>query len=124
MDSPGAPPPAVLLVLHPSGQRTRTPISPLPFTIGRQADNQLVVRDNRASRNHARIVADKGHYVVEDLNSRHGTWVNGQRISRHILRNSDRIDLGVQEGYQLSFTLESGDLHRLLDQMSAGPLHG
>jgi serine phosphatase RsbU (regulator of sigma subunit) len=112
-------PPAALVVLHPSGQRTRTAIEALPFLIGRQPDNHLVLRDNRASRTHARIVADNGHYVLEDLDSRHGTWVNGQRTKRHILRNSDRIDLGVPESYQLTFTLESGEINRILEQISS-----
>ena len=77
-------PPAALLVLSPSGQRTRVPLEPLPFLLGRQPDNNLVLRDNRASRQHARIVAENGSYVIEDLSSRHGTWVNGERIARHV----------------------------------------
>ncbi len=72
---------AALLVLNPSGQRTRVPLHPLPFLFGRHTDNNLVLRDNRVSRNHARIFVENGHYVVEDLNSRHGTWVNGERIA-------------------------------------------
>jgi len=112
-------PPAALVVLHPSGQRSRIEIETLPFLIGRQPDNHLVLRDNRASRTHARIVGEKGHYVLEDCNSRHGTWVNGERIARHILRNSDRIDLGVPESYQLTFVLESGEINRILDQISS-----
>src|SRR6185503_3974125 len=111
-------PPAALVVLNPSGQRTRTAIEALPFLIGRQPDNNLVLRDNRASRTHARIIAENGQYVLEDLDSRHGTWVNGERIARHILRNSDRIDLGVPESYQLTFTLEAGEINRILDQIS------
>jgi serine phosphatase RsbU (regulator of sigma subunit) len=113
-------PPAALVVLHPSGQRTRTAIESLPFLIGRQPDNDLVLRDNRASRTHARIIADNGHYVLEDLASRHGTWVNGERVARHILRSSDRIDLGVPESYQLTFTLEAGEINRILDQIASG----
>jgi len=112
-------PPAALVVLHPSGQRTRTAIEALPFLIGRQPDNNLVLRDNRASRTHARIIAEKGQYVLEDLDSRHGTWVNGERTARHILRNSDRIDLGVPESYQLTFTLEAGEINRILDRISS-----
>jgi phosphoserine phosphatase RsbU/P len=112
-------PPAALVVLNPSGQRTRTPIEALPFLIGRQPDNNLVLRDNRASRTHARIIAENGQYVLEDLDSRHGTWVNGERVARHILRNSDRIDLGVPESYQLTFTLEAGEINRILDQISS-----
>jgi len=112
-------PPAALVVLHPSGQRTRTAIETLPFLIGRQPDNHLVLRDNRASRTHARVVAENGHYVLEDLDSRHGTFVNGERIARHILRNSDRIDLGVPESYQLTFTLEAVEINRILDKISS-----
>ncbi len=116
--------PAALVVLHPSGQRTRTAIETLPFLVGRQPDNHLVLRDNRASRTHARIIAEKGHYVLEDLDSRHGTFVNGERIKRHILRNSDRIDLGVPESYQLTFTLEAGEINRILDQISSSSRSG
>jgi serine phosphatase RsbU (regulator of sigma subunit) len=112
-------PPAVLLILHPSGQRSRVPLEPIPFTIGRHADNSLVVRDNRASRGHARIVAEGSNYVIEDLNSRHGTWVNGERVARHVLRNSDLIEFGVRESYQLTFSVESGgEIHRILDQIT------
>ena len=112
-------PPAVLFVLNPSGQRTRVLLEPLPFMIGRHADNHLVLRDNRASRSHARIVAENGAYIIEDLNSRHGTWVNGEQIARHVLRNSDRIDLGVRESYQLTFALEPGEINRILDQIAS-----
>jgi sigma-B regulation protein RsbU (phosphoserine phosphatase) len=112
-------PPAALLVLNPSGQRSRVVLEPVPFTIGRHADNNLVLRDNRVSRNHARISAANGAYVLEDLNSRHGTWINGERVARHVLRNSDRIDFGVRESYQLTFTLEHGEINRIIDQISS-----
>lgn len=59
--------PATLIVINPSGNRTRTTLSTVPFTIGRQGDNHLVLRDNRASRNHARILCENGEYYVEDL---------------------------------------------------------
>jgi phosphoserine phosphatase RsbU/P len=111
-------PAASLLILNPSGQRNRVEVQPLPFVLGRHSDNDLVLRDNRVSRTHARIFVEKGHYVVEDLSSRHGTWVNGIRIGRHVLRNSDRIDFGVRESYQLTFTLEPGEIHRILDRFS------
>src|SRR5882724_12920660 len=74
-----APPrPAAVVVTSPSGNRFRVPIESLPFMIGRHADNNLVIRDNRVSRSHARIVADNRTYVIENLNSRHGILVNGE----------------------------------------------
>ena len=83
--------PASLIVIDPNGHRTRVPLAPLPFRIGRQADNDFVVRDSRASRLHARIVAENGKYTVEDAGSRHGTFVNGKRIQKQALANSDKI---------------------------------
>ena len=60
---------ATLVVINPSGNRSRIPLEPLPFAIGRHADNHLVLRDNRASRNHARIVG--GDAVVEAAGQEH-----------------------------------------------------
>jgi serine phosphatase RsbU (regulator of sigma subunit) len=112
-------PGAALLVLAPSGQRSRVEVDKLPFTIGRQPGNGLVLRDNRASRHHAQIVYENGSYFIEDQNSRHGTWVNGERAARRALRNSDRIEFGVRDSYQLTFTLDKADIHRLLDQLAS-----
>jgi sigma-B regulation protein RsbU (phosphoserine phosphatase) len=107
-----------LAVINPSGNRTRMPLEPLPFTIGRQGDNNLVLRDNRASRAHARIVAENGDYYVEDLDSRHGVFVNGHRVKRHKLIDADRIDFGFQDSYRLVFTLEDDEIRRFMEQMS------
>jgi serine phosphatase RsbU (regulator of sigma subunit) len=109
---------AAVVIINPSGNRSRVPIEPLPYTIGRHADNVLVLRDNRASRSHARIVKEGADYFVEDLNSRHGVFVNGEKITRRKLTNSDRIDFGFQDSYKLVFTLEEDEIHRLLDQIS------
>src|SRR5215472_14054621 len=108
-----------LAVINPSGNRSRLPLDRFPFLIGRQGDNHLVLRDNRASRNHARIFTDNGAYFIEDLNSRHGVYVNGERVKRHQLSDSDRIDFGFQDSYRLIFTLEEDEIHRILEQISA-----
>lgn len=112
-----------LVVINPSGGRTRLPVTSNPFLIGRHADNHLVLRDNRASRSHARILREDDDYYVEDCKSRHGVFVNGQRVERQRLQNSDRIDFGFQDSYRLVFTLQEDELHRVLDQLtnSAGP---
>ena len=91
----------------------------MPFLIGRQGENNLVLRDNRISRSHARISADNGEYVVEDLDSRHGVFVNGQRVKRHMLKDGDRIDFGFPDSYRLAFTLQEDELNRVLGQMAA-----
>jgi serine phosphatase RsbU (regulator of sigma subunit) len=110
---------ATLTIINPSGTRTRVPVEPLPFKIGRQAESHLVLRDNRVSRSHSQIVADGGDYWVEDLGSRHGTYVNGKRIERHKLANDDRVEFGVQDSYTLVFTIEEAEINRILEQISA-----
>jgi len=129
MTTAGPQPTAVLRapaleVMNPSGNRNRMKLDPLPFLMGRQADNHLVLRDNRASRTHARIVFEDGEYFVEDLNSRHGVFVNGQRITRHKLASSDRIDFGFQDSYRLLFTLEEDELTRIMGQIPSTPGSG
>jgi phosphoserine phosphatase RsbU/P len=109
--------PASLVVVDPNGHRTRVDLRPLPFKIGRQADNNLILRDSRASRNHAQIVLENGQYVVEDSGSRHGVFVNGARVERRLLRNSDRIEFGVPDSYQLIFALDGAELKRLMEQV-------
>lgn len=119
-ETPESPPkPASLVVVNPSGNRLRLPLHPIPFLVGRQADNHLILRDSRASRSHARIVVEDGSYVVEDLNSRHGLWVNGERVHRHVLRNMDRIEFGVQNSYRVTFAYEEGEINRLLEQIQS-----
>ena len=110
---------AVLQVIAPSGQRERMPLYPLPFSIGRQGDNDLVLRDNRASRKHARIVFDAGDYIIEDLESRHGVWINGQRVHRQVLREADRVDIGLPDSYQLIFTRGKERFRKVLAHFSS-----
>src|SRR5258708_5775336 len=105
---------ASFVVINPSGNRTRAVIEPLPFTVGRQADNQLVLRDSRISRQHVRISKNENGYVLEDLNSRHGVFVNGTQVKRHELKNSDSIEFGVQDSYRMIFMVEDDEIHKLI----------
>src|ERR1700749_899458 len=110
---PSHPAAASLIVVDPNGQRTRVELAPIPFNIGRQAGNHFVVRDSRASRTHARIVAEGVQYAIEDNGSRHGVFVNGTRITRQALKSSDRIDFGISDSYHFYFALNE-DADRML----------
>ncbi|HLH19422.1 MAG TPA: SpoIIE family protein phosphatase [Bryobacteraceae bacterium] len=114
---------ASLIVVDPSGHRSRVAIEPLPFRIGRHAENHLILRDSRASRTHARIVAEGGEYWLEDCGSRHGTFLNGRRVARAALRNADRIDFGAPDSYQLIFALDAAEMRRLMEQIAAPEGH-
>jgi serine phosphatase RsbU (regulator of sigma subunit)/pSer/pThr/pTyr-binding forkhead associated (FHA) protein len=112
--------PASLVVVDPSGHRKRVPVDPIPFLIGRQPENHLILRDSRVSRSHARIVVENGGYVLEDTGSRHGTFVNGKRVKRKALVNTDRVEFGAQDSYQLLFALDGVELKRLMEQVGGG----
>jgi|SRR5579871_832210 len=112
------PEPASLLVIDPHGHRTRVPVTPIPFSIGRQPENQLLIRDSRVSRTHARILAEGNDYFLEDAGSRHGTFLNGQPIRKARLHDSDKIDFGVPDCYQLVFTLDGVELKRVMEQVT------
>ena len=104
-----------LLVEHPSGGRSRHPIDQVPFEIGRQPENQLVVRDNRISRRHARISLVDGQYTLEDLESRSGVFLNGRKLTAPSpLASGDQFDFGVEDGYRLTFALDSEVISRLM----------
>ena len=61
--------------------------------IGRRADNQVVVNDQRVSRLHAQLRVVNGSYVIFDLDSKGGTFVNGNRIHQYTLKSGDVISL-------------------------------
>lgn len=63
------------------------------FNIGRRLENELVIEDPRISREHAQIRAVKGQYVIFDLNSSGGTYVNSVRVSQQPLYPGDVISL-------------------------------
>src|ERR1035437_1529650 len=116
--------PASLVVVDPNGHRKRVPVDPIPFLIGRQPENHLILRDSRVSRSHARIVVENGVYVLEDIGSRHGTFVNGRRVQRKALENTDRVEFGAQDSYQLLFALDGAELKRLMEQVGGGEQAG
>jgi len=61
--------------------------------IGRRLDNHLVIDDPRVSRHHAQLRAIRGRYVLFDLNSSGGTFINGQRTTQSVLYPGDVISL-------------------------------
>lgn len=65
--------------------------------IGRGFDNNIVLQDTKASRNHLVIVKQENSYKVRDLNSTNGTFINGSKINPNIFYNispSDIIRIG------------------------------
>lgn len=80
------------------GKRWIIPIDPLPFTIGRHADNHLVISAKSISRNHAEIFIKESGLWIRDLDSKNGTHVNRQRIDHPTrLHAADVVHFGTVE---------------------------
>lgn len=73
-------------------------------SIGRRPENDVVIDHLVISGNHAAIVTILQDAFLEDLNSTNGTWVNGQSIKKHFLKNGDVIELGK---FQLEFSTDT-----------------
>ncbi|VWX62391.1 conserved hypothetical protein [Burkholderiales bacterium 8X] len=78
------------------GTHVASPVELKPFenTIGRSAQNDVVLRSIYVSRRHAVIVVEPAFTTVTDLDSQNGTFVNGERIESQTLVDGDRIYLG------------------------------
>ena len=67
------------------------------ITIGREAGNGIIINDAEVSRKHTQFVFQGGKYIVTDLGSTNGTFVNGQRLTgQHVLQPGEVISLGEQ----------------------------
>jgi hypothetical protein len=69
------------------------PLSRSVVNIGRRLDNHIIIDDPRVSRAHAQLRIVKDQFVVFDLNSSGGTFVNGQRTNQSVLHPGDVISL-------------------------------
>jgi len=88
---------AQLLIMGGDGAGTVIPLIENEYGIGRHRDNRIQLNDLGVSGNHARIIRGPDGYVVEDLKSRNGTWVNGTRVFHSILENADEIRVGATD---------------------------
>jgi phosphoserine phosphatase RsbU/P len=92
-----------------------------PFSVGRKVDKDLVIPDPRVSRDHALIVAENGDFFVVDQGSKHGTYVNGERVQRQKLQRNDRVEFGVREVAYVIFSPQhatSNTAREFLSQIS------
>lgn len=84
-------------------------IDRFPFVIGRSPECDLSLPQSYVSRNHATISYDGAQFILQDTNSRHGTFVNGDPALTWTLRPGDRIQFGSRDAPQLR--LPSEDRH-------------
>jgi pSer/pThr/pTyr-binding forkhead associated (FHA) protein len=74
---------------------TVVPLATSPITVGRAADSTLVLQDDYASSRHARFFPSDGQWIVEDLGSTNGTWIDRTRITGPtVLRVGAKVRVG------------------------------
>jgi hypothetical protein len=88
--APGASPGNAFLIV---GGTQVVPLDQFVTNIGRRLNNHIILDDPRVSRTHAQLRIVREHYMLFDLNSSGGTFVNGQRINQSILHPGDVISL-------------------------------
>src|SRR5947209_2068760 len=99
-NSGGAAPPPLSYILPPPppflvrSDGAELPLEADVLNMGRAPDNHIVVNDRRVSRRHAVLKREGTNYMLEDLGTPNGTFVNDQRIQRQVLASSDVIRLG------------------------------
>lgn len=82
------------------------PLEKTEIFVGRDLSNDIVINDPEISRRHARLFAQGGSYVLEDLGSTNGTFINGQRlVGPAILRPGDSVTFGER----VNLVFESAD---------------
>ena len=110
------------LVFVQGSEQKNIALNRTPFTVGRKVDKDLVIADPRVSRDHAQIQQIGVEFFLEDLGSKHGTFVNGERIQRQKLERGDRLEFGARDSAYVLFNpahATSNTAREFLSQISS-----
>lgn len=109
---------AMLMVREGTSPRRQWSLQGTAIIIGRGDDCHVVIDDRRASRRHARVTQTEDGYVLEDLGSKNGTFLNGQPlVAPTVLRDGDEI--GIAFAAKLAF-VDAGATAPLLFDAEVG----
>jgi serine phosphatase RsbU (regulator of sigma subunit) len=96
------------LVLVQGNEQKNIVLNRTPFSVGRKVDKDLVIADPRVSRDHALIVLEAEGFFLVDQGSKHGTFVNGERVQRQRLERNDRLEFGARDSTYAIFNPAHG----------------
>src|SRR6188472_2752603 len=84
-----------IIIQEKGGEQRRMVFNKPEVTIGRVQGNDIVLPKGNVSKRHARIVLKDGKFIIVDLKSTNGTYVNGRKItSPLVVKDSDKIYIG------------------------------
>jgi phosphoserine phosphatase RsbU/P len=96
------------LVLVQGNEQRNIVLNRTPFSVGRKIDKDLVIADPRVSRDHALIVLEEDGFFIVDQGSKHGTFINGERVQRQKLERNDRVEFGARDSTYAIFNPAHG----------------
>ena len=107
-------------VWHPAGDKPKAyPLKGPRITIGRDVGSDMRVDEPSVSTRHAMVVVAGSSATLHDLESRNGTWVNGERIQLRTLKHGDVVQFGrlkatyIDESQAASNTSSAGDMRTM-----------
>jgi pSer/pThr/pTyr-binding forkhead associated (FHA) protein len=108
------------------GTLTELALTEHPLTIGRSPDADIVIDDDKASRLHCGIRLQDGKFLLKDLKSKNGTFLNDQRVEESELQAGDRIRVGKLEVLVVSDDLPGANtaVLQVQDEMALGKGYG
>src|SRR5271170_1389652 len=106
------------LVLVQGNEQKNVILNRTPFSVGRKIDKDLVIADPRVSRDHALIVLEENGFFLLDQGSKHGTFVNGERVQKQKLERNDRLEFGARDSTYLIFNPAHGTSNTARDFLS------
>src|SRR5580765_1235156 len=84
-----------IIIQEKGGEQRRMVFNKPEVTIGRVQGNDIVLPKGNVSKRHSRIVLKDGKFIIVDLKSTNGTYVNGRKItSPLVVKNTDKIYIG------------------------------
>ena len=88
---------AMLLVQEGNSPKTQWPLMKPTIVIGRDADSDVQIDDRQVSRRHAEIAHTEKGYVLRDMGSKNGTYLNGETVSQEprLIRNGDEVGIAL-----------------------------
>jgi len=92
-----SPKPQPGIAVYVAGKLLKFPFTKTAITLGRSAENDIVIDHPYVSRYHAQITQSAGGFIIVDKGSANGLTINGQRVMQHQLADGDIITIGGQE---------------------------
>lgn len=94
------------------------------IVMGRDVNNDIVVNDAEVSRTHTRLTAQNEGYIVEDLASTNGTFLNGQRLTGpKLMKHGDMLGLGETVVMEFGALKDARDAEATMIASGSGPLN-